>query len=96
MALFINVKVIPKSRRQRCTLDVNDTLKCYLISAPEGGKANNELIKLLSKSLRIAQHSITIVRGVTSRTKRIKIEADLSFDDVCVALGSERQGSLDF
>jgi len=87
MTLVIEVKVIPSSGKQQCTTDKSGTIKCYLKSAPEGGKANAELIKFLSKQLKVSQKQITILTGTTSRKKRIKIDAKLSRELFCKQMG---------
>jgi len=91
MALFITIRVAPRSSKQRSVLEPSDVIKCFIKSRPEGGKANAELIKMLSKKLKIPQTCITITRGATSRIKRIKIDNDLSLEDLHTALGLEKQ-----
>lgn len=44
-----------------------------LAAAPVDGAANEELISLLAKTLKIPKRDITIVSGERSRTKRIRI-----------------------
>jgi len=83
MALILEVKVVPSSGRLSCQIDQPETLKCFVKSSPEGGKANAELIKFLSKRLKIPQKQITIITGATSRKKRVKISHDISFQQLC-------------
>jgi uncharacterized protein (TIGR00251 family) len=94
MALILDIKVIPQSGKQACALDKNGTIKIHLKSAPEGGKANEELCKLISKKLKLAQDTVSILLGKTSRTKRIHIEGAFTQKDVELALGIERQKTL--
>ena len=94
MPLQLVVKVVPSSGRQAWTLDKSGQLKCFLKSPPEKGIANKELIKILANALRISQDAITIVGGLTSRTKRILIQTNLTFQQVEAILGIERQQSL--
>jgi uncharacterized protein YggU (UPF0235/DUF167 family) len=44
-----------------------------LTSAPEKGKANDELVQFLSTALKVARTTIAIARGTTSRRKTIRI-----------------------
>ena len=44
-----------------------------LAAAPVDGAANDELIALLAKILRIPKRDISLVSGERSRTKRIRI-----------------------
>ena len=94
MALILELKVIPGSGKSLCKLDKANMLKCYLKSQPEQGKANKELIKLLAKSLQISEHLMTIVSGTTARNKRIKIQADITYEAVLALLGIEKQQTL--
>lgn len=51
-------------------------LKVRVTAIPEKGKANNALIALLSKTLRVPKGSISIVSGETSRVKTVEITGD--------------------
>lgn len=54
--------------------DSQDFLKINLNAVPEKGKANQELIKFLSKFLHINKSSFSILSGETDRYKKILIE----------------------
>lgn len=94
MSLFVDIKVIPCSGRQKLFFDKAGILKCYLKSVPEKGKANYEFIKFLAKKLSVTRDLITIVSGETSRKKRIKIEKDIDYPDFLKKLGLEKQMTL--
>ncbi len=91
MALVIDIKVVPVSGRRVCELDRTGKLKCYLKSAPERGKANDELVKFFAKSLCLRADQVTIMLGASSRTKRLCIEADITPEALFSALGIVRQ-----
>jgi uncharacterized protein len=93
MALFLDLKVIPSSGRQAFSLK-NQLLKCYLKAAPEKGKANKELIAVLSKKLKIPKAAITITSGEAARNKRVRIEGEDDEHSVFVKLGLEVQRNL--
>lgn len=93
MALIIEVKVIPLAGRQAWKLE-GERLKCYIKSAPQKGKANNEVRMLIAQALHLPTAKITIISGATTRIKKIKIDAPLSFDMVLKALHIEQQISL--
>jgi uncharacterized protein len=71
---IIEIAVSPKSSRSRIVVGKGEQIKIYLNSPPVEGKANAELIKLLSKKLGIAKSGIVIIRGQNSRKKIISIE----------------------
>ena len=49
-------------------------LKVSIISVPEKGKANKELIAFLAKIFHLPKSAFEIVSGLTDRCKKIKIE----------------------
>jgi hypothetical protein len=74
---LLHIKVTPNSSRTKISGKFTDEknqeyLKVNLAAAPEDGKANEELIKFLSKLLKIPKSKIEIIRGDTSRTKLVK------------------------
>ena len=72
------VQLTPKARRNRIEGVVEDVegdaaLKVSVTAAPEEGKANAALIRLLAKEWRLPKGGITIVRGEKSRRKRLHL-----------------------
>lgn len=64
----------PRSaRNQICGLHDN-ALKMKIAAPPVAGRANQELIRFFSKSLKIAKGQLTIRQGHTGRRKLIHIE----------------------
>ena len=93
MAVIIEIKVVPLSGRVGCIVE-GERLKCFLKSAPEKGKANKELIAYLAKKLKLPAHAITIRTGMTGRMKRVSIETEKTFEQLCDDLDIERQKLL--
>lgn len=79
--MIVDISVITSSGRQGFLLDKSGILKCYLKSAPEKGKANEEIIEILAKKLKIAKNLINIISGRTSRKKKIKIDLNIEYQD---------------
>ncbi len=92
--LMLEIKVTPSSGRSEFMLDKQGRLKAFLKSPPEKGKANKELIKLLSRSLKCPQSAITLIAGATHRNKTVKIDQPLSYEQVLIILGLSHQTSL--
>ncbi len=65
---------ITTSAKRREVKKENNKFKIYLKSKPEKGKANKELISLLSSYFNVPKTSIKIVKGLYSRNKIIEIE----------------------
>jgi len=55
----------------------DEYLKICVVSIPEKGKANKELLSFLSKILGVAKSQCEIVSGELDRYKKIKITGDL-------------------
>ncbi len=91
MPILLEIKVVPQSGKQRFVTDKSGILKCFLKSPPEDGKANKELIKLLSEALSIPQDHIKIVLGATFRKKVLKIDTPLDQKAIWKKLGIEEQ-----
>jgi uncharacterized protein len=70
---ILNITVSPKSSKKRISIDENNFMKVYLTSPPVDGKANEELIALFSKSLKVPKSDIEIISGEKSKKKRLMI-----------------------
>lgn len=72
--MIINIKVTPRASKTEL-LQISDTIyKAKLTAAPEKGKANEQLLELLSEKLNIPKSNISIKAGHTSREKLIEIK----------------------
>lgn len=74
---YLNIKVMPRSSRQQLIKLNEHHYKARLTSAPEKGKANQELVSLLAEEFGVPPWSITIVNGHTSSQKLIKIDINI-------------------
>jgi uncharacterized protein len=71
--LDLEIRVIPRAGRSGVAGLRDGALLVKLAAAPVDGAANDELIALLARALRIPKRDITMVSGERSRTKRIRI-----------------------
>ncbi|MCK5476133.1 MAG: DUF167 domain-containing protein [Candidatus Pacebacteria bacterium] len=55
------------------SIDKLPELKIYLTAVPVDGKANKELIKLLSKELNVSKSKINIIKGEKNKEKIIEV-----------------------
>ena len=94
MAIICTIKVVPGSGLQKAILDKSGRLKIYLKNQPESGRANKELIEYVSDMLSIPQRAIEIVAGETSRTKMVRIDADITFEKLLALFGIDTQTTL--
>jgi len=94
VALIIEIKVAPQSGRQDLVLDKSGILKCFILSPPEDGKANKEIIQLIADRLNIKKHQIEIVGGLISRKKKLAIDTMLSYKQLLQSLGLVHQTTM--
>jgi len=71
--LILKIKVEPRSSKSAIVGPYGDALKVKLTSPPVEGKANKELIALLSKELKIPKKDIELIAGQSSKNKTVKI-----------------------
>jgi hypothetical protein len=81
--LELAVRLTPKGGPDRIdgvVADADDRvwLAARVSPAPEGGKANKALIRLLAKQLGVAPRAVTLISGETQRLKRLRIVGDAS------------------
>ena len=73
-AVLLPVKVVPGARRTQCVAVLGDRLKIAVLSPPERGKANAELVEFLAKTIGVRRGDVTVHRGHTSPRKTLRIE----------------------
>ena len=69
----LEIRVIPRAGRSGFAGLRDGALLVRLAAAPVDGAANDELIALLAKTLKIPKRDIVLVSGERSRSKRIRI-----------------------
>jgi uncharacterized protein (TIGR00251 family) len=79
--VVVSVKVQPNASKDRVVGKHGDQLKIAVTVAPEKGKANKAVIKVLSKLLGIKSSDIQIISGETSRDKKVLIR-NISEEDL--------------
>lgn len=70
----IIVQVQPNASQNKIVRFEEEVLYAKIAAPPVKGKANQELIKFLSRILEISRNDITIEKGMTSRRKVIAIK----------------------
>ncbi len=71
---YIRVKVNPSSSKSAITGSLEDgIIKISLRANPEKGKANQELVKVLSEHYQVNTDKIRLISGHSSQIKLIRI-----------------------
>lgn len=79
------VKVVPGSSRNEIVGVWNAALRVAVAAPPEGGKANQQLIRVLADNFGVKRAAVRIVRGQAQPLKRVRM-AGISAEQVRQAL----------
>ncbi len=69
----INLRVIPRAKRDAIEGFSANVLRVRVTAAPQDGKANQAVVKLLARHLRLSRSSVVITSGAKSRDKVVEI-----------------------
>jgi len=73
-AVTFSVRVQPGAKKSGVTGAVGEALKLATTAPPVEGRANEAVVELLAKLLRVPKSSITIAAGRSGRNKRVKVQ----------------------
>ena len=71
---LIRVRVSPGARRPAVVGRYADGWKVRVSAAPERGRANAELVRLIAVSLGVPERQVTVAAGHRSRDKTLAVE----------------------
>ena len=71
--LSFTVRVVPRASRTEVVGEADGVLRIRLAAPPVDGAANEELVRVLARALRVSRRAVTITAGQTSRLKRIAV-----------------------
>lgn len=75
MSASISLYVTPKSGRDEIAGWRGGELSVRVTSAPEAGKANAAVCKVLAKALGVPKSDVLVVRGEASRHKQVEVRS---------------------
>lgn len=82
----LTVRLQPRARRNAITGERDGVLCVSVAAAPVDGQANAALCKLIAKRAGVARGRVSVIRGVRSREKVVRVEG-LTPRELCRALG---------
>jgi uncharacterized protein (TIGR00251 family) len=85
--VLLDVKVVPKSSRDRIVGELDGALKIAVSAAPERGAANEAVRKLLAKALGLRIQQVTVESGHTNPRKTLRISGTTT-EAVCGLIAS--------
>jgi hypothetical protein len=71
----ISVKVTPNAKSNELVELVHGNFKAKITAPAEGGRANAELVRLLTKKFGVPTTKVRIVRGLKDRNKVIEVSS---------------------
>jgi hypothetical protein len=72
---MLAVRVQPGARQEGLVGWADDgTLRLKVAAPPEGGRANQAVVELLAELLKVKPRQLVVVRGMTSRSKWIRVD----------------------
>jgi uncharacterized protein (TIGR00251 family) len=87
---LVGIRLKPGASRERIVSVEDDAATLAVTAAPVDGKANESMIRLLSKALDVSKSSISIRKGATSRNKLVEV-AGMTKEEVLRKLKSEME-----
>jgi hypothetical protein len=83
----IQIKLIPRSSKNRILGKDGAVYRVKVTAPPVEGSANDALIQLLSKTLRIPKKDLKILSGQHSRLKSVQVRGLSSEEIACLLFG---------
>jgi hypothetical protein len=78
---LLRLRVVPGARRSEVVGRLGGAWKLRVHAAPERGRANDEVVRLLTHALGVSRSAVSIVRGHASADKLVAVEG-LSLEEV--------------
>jgi uncharacterized protein (TIGR00251 family) len=78
----ISVQVSPNAKKTEVVGVVEDAVKLRLQAQPIEGRANEALVKYLSKVLSVPRSAVAITHGTANKRKLIEVAGTLTTEDV--------------
>jgi uncharacterized protein (TIGR00251 family) len=70
----IELRVKPRAKQDRIAVVDADHLDVWVSAPPIDGRANHQVIEVLSEALDIPKRSIEIIRGQSGKNKVVRVE----------------------
>jgi uncharacterized protein len=79
--LRVTIRLSPRAKADRLLAVAGNsegghTIKASVTAPPEGGRANEALLRLLARAWRLPRRDLSIVAGTAGRNKIVKVTGD--------------------
>ena len=68
------IRATPNARRSEVVGVVDEVVRVKVAAPPEGGRANDELCRVVAEWFGVRNSAISIVRGHSSRIKTVRVD----------------------
>ena len=75
-AVEVQVRVVPRSSRNRIAGVLGERLKLQVTSPPVEGEANRAVLELMARSAGLPLRAATLSAGATGRSKTVRLTCD--------------------
>ena len=72
-AIVFRVQVVPRASRSEIVGEHNGSLRVRIAAPPVDGAANDELIAVLAKRVKVPKSAVSITSGQSARLKQVRI-----------------------
>ena len=72
-AITFQVRVVPRASHSKIAGEHDGALRVRLTAPPVDGAANEELVRLLARELKVRASAVEILSGHSSRTKSVLV-----------------------
>jgi uncharacterized protein (TIGR00251 family) len=73
-ALSFTVRVVPRASRSEVAGEHDGALRVRVAAPPVDGAANQELVRMLARSLSVPARDVEITSGHTSKLKHVRVQ----------------------
>lgn len=70
----LTIRLTPRAAADRVDGVADGVLRCRVAAPPVDGAANDALVALLARELRLPRGAIRVVRGATGRSKVVELD----------------------
>lgn len=85
---MLPIRAQPGARRSGLMGEHNGLLKVAVTAPPEGGKANDAIVELIRKTLRLKRSEVELISGATSKQKKVLLR-NVTLEEIRAALKIE-------
>ena len=90
--IILKVLVVPRASRSEIVGEHNGTLRVRIAAAPVDGAANEDLVRLLARELRLPRSAVEITAGYSARLKTVCVAGleSSALTNLCAPQGPKR------